>query len=109
MTTTENWSFDKFTIAMKSFEEIFRPSYMDKMEIRPLRYSYWSDTIYTTVYIKLNDEGKKLFDTKNMDETAKDISLYNISEYITKKTMGYLNTKVMVERFEGDLKFTEFN
>ena len=98
MTSTRNWSINSFEKAMEHFIPTIKPEWLEYLNIRPINYSEWSDTIYVEVHFVFTKEGMEIFSKFGQGEV--DDFTFKFGSFL-KKYAGYLlNTNIIVKNFK---------
>lgn len=98
MTSTRNWSINSFEKAMEHFIPTIKPEWLEYLNIRPINYSEWSDTIYVEVHFVFTKDGMEIFSKFGQAEI--DDFSFQFGRFL-KKYAGYLlNTNIIVKNLK---------
>jgi hypothetical protein len=97
MSSSRNWSHNSFEDTMKKFIPHIKLWWLEHMNIVPVNYSEWSDTIYVIVELKPSEEGMSLIRSWDFKDQAEITSA--ISTYLRRYFEGYLNTNIGIQEF----------
>lgn len=97
MTSTRNWSINSFERAMKEFIPTIQPEWLEYLDIVPINYSEWSDTIYVEVHFVFTKEGYEIFSKFGRGEI--DDFTFKFGSFLKKYVLLLLNTNIIVKTF----------
>ena len=99
MTATRNWSHNSFEKVVELFAPLIMADWMTHLNIVPIEYSDWSDTLYVEVHFSVTDDARRKISEFNTAE--KEHLRYRIATYIANYFDSFLNTKVLVKEFKS--------
>jgi hypothetical protein len=97
MTSTRNWSINSFEKAMEYFIPTIKPDWSEYLNISPINYSEWSDTIYVEVHYVFTNEGMEIFSKLGPGDV--DDFTFKFGSYLKKYVGLLLNTNILVKKF----------
>lgn len=97
MTSTRNWSINSFEKAMEYFIPTIKPDWLEYLNISPINYSEWSDTIYVEVHYVFTKEGMEIFSKLGPGDV--DDFTFKFGSYLKKYVGLLLNTNILVKKF----------
>jgi hypothetical protein len=104
MSSSRNWSHNSFEKVVEQFVPFVKLWWMKYMNIIPVNYSEWSDTIYVIVEFEMTSEGMEMARGWNSTQQQEITAL--ITEYIKRYFDGYLNTNVAIQEFRRPSNYT---
>ena len=99
MTATRNWSHNSFERVAELFVPLIMADWMTHLNIVPIEYSDWSDTLYVEVHFSVTDDARRKISEFNTSE--KEHLRYRMATYIANYFDLFLNTKVLVKEFKS--------
>jgi hypothetical protein len=99
MTATRNWSHNSFERVVELFVPLIMADWMTHLNIVPIEYSNWSDTLYVEVHFSVTDDARQKISEFNTAE--KEHLRYRMATYIANYFDSFLNTKVLVKEFKS--------
>ena len=99
MTATRNWSHNSFEKVVELFAPLIMADWMTYLNIVPIEYSDWSDTLYVEVHFSVTDDARRKISEFNTAE--KEHLRYRMATYIANYFDSFLNTKVLVKEFKS--------
>ena len=95
MTATRNWSHNSFEKAVELIAPLIMADWMTYLNIVPIEYSDWSDTLYVEVHFSVTDDAfREISEWKSAD---KEHLRFRMATYIANYFDSFLNTKVLVK------------
>ncbi len=98
MTATRNWSHNSFEKMVESFSPLIMTDWMTYLNIVPIEYSDWSDTLYVEVHFSVTQDA--LRNISELSTSKKELLRYRMATYIANYFDSFLNTKVLVKEFK---------
>ena len=98
MTATRNWSHNSFEKVVDLFAPLIMADWMTYLNIVPIEYSHWSDTLYVEVHFSVTDDA--LRNISELSTSNKEHFRYRMATYIANYFDSFLNTKVLVKEFK---------
>lgn len=95
MTSTRNWSINSFERAMEQFIPTIKPDWLEYLNISPINYSEWSDTIYVEVHYVFTEKGMEIFSKFGQGEVG-DFS-FQFGSFLKTYAGLLLNTNIIVK------------
>jgi hypothetical protein len=81
------------------FVPLIMADWMTHLNIVPIEYSDWSDTLYVEVHFSVTDDARQKISEFNTAE--KEHLRYRMATYIANYFDSFLNTKVLVKEFKS--------
>ena len=98
MTATRNWSHNSFEKMVELFAPLIMADWMTHLNIVPIEYSDWSDTLYVEVHFSVNDDARR--NISGLNTEMKEHFRARVATYIANYFDSFLNTKVLVKEFK---------
>lgn len=98
MTATREWSHNSFEKVVELFAPLIMADWMTYLNVIPIEYSDWSDTLYVEVHFSVTDDA--LRNISELSLANKEHFRYRMATYIANYFDLFLNTKVLIKEFK---------
>ena len=93
---SKEWSHESFERAVGLIISVIKPTWLEELEIAPIEYSEWSDSVYVMVHLKFD---KFTYEKITENDFFSQTFYCSFSSYLRTYFKLYLNTNIAIKKW----------